>query len=136
MVCLRQAVERAILEEYFAERASLLIRFYLDPENDLPHIFEHGVTEEEVEQVLRASGADVPGRRGSRMKIGQTSSGRYLEVIYTRDEMPGSVFVVTAYELTGKGEASGTAGAAGGSRDERSQTTIRGERSKTTTRLG
>jgi hypothetical protein len=35
------------------------IRFYLDHETDLPHIYGHGVTEEEVEQVLRASGGDV-----------------------------------------------------------------------------
>ena len=78
------------------------IRFYLDPETGLPHIYGHGVSEEEVEQVLRASGGDVTGRRGSRMKLGQTSAGRYLQVIYTPDEEPGSVFVITAYELTGK----------------------------------
>jgi len=47
------------------------IRFYLDPETGLPHIYGHGITEAEVEQVLRASGGDVPGRRGSRMKLGR-----------------------------------------------------------------
>jgi len=77
------------------------VRFYLDPETSLPHIYEHGVTEEEVEQVLRASGGDVQGSRGSRMKLGRTSAGRYLQVIYSPDEEPGSVFVITAYELTG-----------------------------------
>ncbi len=78
------------------------IRFYLDPETGLPHIYDHGVTEEEVEQVLRASGGDVQGSRGSRMKLGRTLAGRYLQVIYTPDEEPGNVFVITAYELTGK----------------------------------
>ncbi len=78
------------------------IRFYLAPETSLPHIYEHGVTEEEVEQVMRASGGDVQGSRGSRMKLGRTSAGRYLQVIYSPDEEPGSVFVITAYELTGK----------------------------------
>jgi hypothetical protein len=78
------------------------IRFYLDPETGLPHNYGHGVTAEEVEQVLRASGGDVPGRRGSRMKLGQTSAGRYLQVVYTPDQEPGSVFVITAHELTGK----------------------------------
>ena len=78
------------------------IRFYLDPELGLPHIYGHGVTEEEVEQVLRVSGGDVQGRRGTRMKLGRTSAGRYLQVIYSPDEKPGSVFVITAYELTGK----------------------------------
>ena len=78
------------------------IRFYLDPVTGLPHIYGHGITEEEVEQVLRASGGDVQGSRGSRMKLGRTSAGRYLQVIYAPDEDPGSVFVITAYELTGK----------------------------------
>jgi len=36
------------------------------------------------------------------MKIGQTSGGRYLQVIYVPDENPESVFVITAYELQGK----------------------------------
>jgi hypothetical protein len=33
------------------------IRF--DPYTGLPHIYGHGITEEEVEQVLRGSGGDV-----------------------------------------------------------------------------
>ena len=57
------------------------IRFYLDPDTGLFHIYGHGVTEEEVEQVLRASGGDIQGSRGSRMKLGRTSDGRYLQVI-------------------------------------------------------
>ena len=36
------------------------------------------------------------------MKVGQTSAGRYLQVIYVPDEDPESVFVITAYELRGK----------------------------------
>lgn len=78
------------------------VRFYLDPETDLPRIFAHGVTVEEVEQVPRGSGGDIQGTRGSRMKLGRTSAGRYLQVIDSPDEKPGSVFVITAYELTGK----------------------------------
>jgi hypothetical protein len=31
-----------------------------------------------------------------------TASGRYLRVIYVPDPEPDSVFVITAYELTGK----------------------------------
>ena len=78
------------------------VRFYRDHETGLPHIYGHGVMEDEVEQVLRASGGDVQGSRGSRMKLGRTASGRYLQVIYSPDEDPGSVFVITAYELTGR----------------------------------
>jgi hypothetical protein len=34
--------------------------------------------------------------------IGRTEAGRILRVIYVRDPKPDSVFVVTAYELSGK----------------------------------
>jgi hypothetical protein len=78
------------------------IRYYLDPDSAQPHIYEHGVSEKEVEHVLRGSGEDIPAQRGSRMKLGQTAAGRYLQVIYVPDEDPDSVFVVTAYELHGK----------------------------------
>ena len=78
------------------------IRFYNDPTTDLPHIYEHDVTEEEVTEVLLGIGEDLPAKRGSRMKLGQTSSGRYLQVIYVPDQDPNSVFVITSYELHGK----------------------------------
>jgi len=74
------------------------LRFHVDAETGLPHIYGHGVTEEEVEQVLRGSGDEVPGTRGSRIKLGQTDVGRYLQVIYVPDEGGDSAFVVTAYE--------------------------------------
>jgi hypothetical protein len=78
------------------------IRFYLDPGSGLPHIYDHDVTEVEVEQVLTNRGEDRPGSKDSRVAIGQTDAGRYLRVIYVRDPKPDSVFVVTAYELDGK----------------------------------
>jgi hypothetical protein len=31
--------------------------------------------------------------------LGQTEAGRYLKVIYVPDPEPGSVFVITAYDL-------------------------------------
>ena len=78
------------------------IRFYIDPETSLPHIYKHGVDESEVEDVLRSPGEDRPGREGFRVAIGQTEAGRYLRVIYVADPEPDSVFVITAYELKGK----------------------------------
>ncbi|CAI4032179.1 hypothetical protein DNFV4_02607 [Nitrospira tepida] len=78
------------------------IRFYVDPETDLPHIYGHQVDEQEVEDVLRRPGEDRPGREGSRVAIGQTRAGRYLRVIYVPDPEPDSVFVITAYQLSGK----------------------------------
>jgi len=38
----------------------------------------------------------------SRMSIGQTKSGRYLRVIYVPDPAPYSIFIITAYDLSGK----------------------------------
>jgi hypothetical protein len=78
------------------------LRFYIDPETDEPHIYNHGVDEQEVEDVLRAPGEDRPGRDGSRVAIGQTGDGRYLRVIYVIDPEPRSLFIITAYDLTGK----------------------------------
>jgi hypothetical protein len=78
------------------------IRFYIDPETDQPHIYGHSVTEEEVRQILEKPGEDFPAARNSRMALGQTTAGRYLQVIYVPDAAPGSVFVITAYELQGK----------------------------------
>ena len=78
------------------------IRYYLDPDTQQPHVYGHGVTEAEVEQVLRNSGEDVPGSRNTRMKLGQTDAGRYLQVIYVPDDGLQSVFVITAYDLQGK----------------------------------
>jgi hypothetical protein len=81
---------------------SVLIRYYLDPATDEPHIFEHQIGEEEVEDVLARPGEDRPGNEGTRVALGQTRSGRHLKVIYVPDPEPQSVFVITAYELTGK----------------------------------
>jgi hypothetical protein len=60
------------------------IRYYIDPEAELPHIYGHDVSEQEVEEVLRRPGEDRPGREGSRITIGRTSDGHYLRVIYVR----------------------------------------------------
>jgi hypothetical protein len=78
------------------------IRFYIDPETGAPHIYNHGVDEEEVEEVLTNPGEDRLGREGARIALGQTQAGRYLRVIYVPDPAPESVFVITAYELRGK----------------------------------
>ena len=78
------------------------VRYYLDPDSGQPHIYGHGVSEQEVEEVLRRRGEDLRAARDSRRKIGQTAAGRILQVFYVPDEDPESVFVITAYELRGK----------------------------------
>jgi hypothetical protein len=80
----------------------LNIRYYIDPETGLPHIYGHDVEETEVEEILSNPGEDRPGQEGSRVAIGKTSDGRYLRVIYVPDPEPNSAFVITAYELQGK----------------------------------
>ncbi len=77
-------------------------RYYIDPETDLPHIYKHNVLENEVEEVLLKPGEDRHGKEGSRVVMGQSRAGRYLRVIYVPDPKPESVFVITAFELTGK----------------------------------
>lgn len=78
------------------------IRYFLDRETNQPHINNHGVWEDEVQEIMERPGEDRPGKDGSRVAIGKTESGRYLRVIYVPDPIPESVFVITAYELTGK----------------------------------
>jgi len=78
------------------------IRFYLDPISGLPHVYSHDVDDAEVRQVLANSDEDRPGTNNSRVAIGRTDGGRLLRVVYVRDPKPDSVFVITAYEVTGK----------------------------------
>ena len=78
------------------------IRFYLDRDTGLPHIYGHGVSEADVERVLRRPGEDGPSSSGSRQAIGQGAGGRYLRVIYVPDEDDDGVFVVTANPLDGR----------------------------------
>ena len=78
------------------------LRFWNDPETGLPHIYAHGVTEDEVRQVLIRPGLNVRAVGNSRSIMGQTSVGRYLKVVFVPDPGGDSGFVVTAYELRGK----------------------------------
>jgi hypothetical protein len=78
------------------------IRFYIDPETDLPHIYNHQVDEEEVEDILTSPGIRYAGNRDLKIAVGQTRSGRYVRVVYKPNSDPDSVFVITAYEVKGK----------------------------------
>jgi hypothetical protein len=80
------------------------LRFWIDPETDLPHIFNHRVSEEEVRQVLSRKGEEFPGSDRSRIRLGQTEAGRYLQVVYVPDEVGDSAFVVTAFDMAPKGK--------------------------------
>ena len=78
------------------------VRYFFDPETEQQHIYDHGLTKQEVEEALRACGEDLPAARNLRMLLGQTSADRYLQVIYVPDSNDTGVFVITAYDLQGK----------------------------------
>ena len=82
-----------------ALQSGVELRFFIDSSTGQPHIDGHRVTEMEVEDVLARPIEDRPGSEGSRVALGQTEAGRYLKVIYVPDPEPGSVFVITAYDL-------------------------------------
>jgi len=75
------------------------IRYHIDPATELPHIYNHDVSEYEVEDILARPLQDIRGGDDSRIALGQTEEGRYIKVIYVPDPIPDSVFVITAYEL-------------------------------------
>lgn len=78
------------------------IRYYLEPDTGLPHVYKHGVTEDEVEWVLRSPMEVRPGSDDSKHALGKSEFGRYLRVIYVLDEDGIGLFVITAYPLEGK----------------------------------
>lgn len=78
------------------------IRYYYDEDSGLPHIYQHGVREAEVEEVFGQIAEDRPGRDGSRVALGRTNAARCLRVIYVPDPEQDEVFVITACELEGK----------------------------------
>lgn len=78
------------------------LRFYIDSETGSPHLYRHHVTEVEVEDVLTQPLEDRVGTEGARVAIGRTRDGRYLRVVYVPDPSPGSMFVITAYDLGAK----------------------------------
>ena len=78
------------------------IRYYRDLDTGVAHIEGHGVRKYEVAEVLRRPLENLPGQRNSRIVIGRTVAGRLLKVICVPDEAGEGVFVITAYDLTGK----------------------------------
>ena len=71
-----------------------------DPDGNVQHIAEHGITLEEVEQVLR--GADevlASYSSGLPIVFGITSAARHLAVVFEIvSEVPLVVYPITAYE--------------------------------------
>lgn len=73
-----------------------------DPDGNVQHIAEHGVTVEEVEEVLHdpRTRTGRSRRTGRPEAFGWTSTGKHITVIW--DEVldnPRTIYPVTAYEV-------------------------------------
>ncbi len=70
-----------------------------DPHGNVEHIAEHGITKEEVEEVLEnPEGTESSRSSGRPIAFGETSTGRIIAVAYEEiDE--NTVYPVTAYEV-------------------------------------
>jgi hypothetical protein len=75
--------------------------FYIDPETDQPHIYQHGVTKEEALRVFNRPGVTIKGRGDARIALGQTAAGRYLKVVAVPRRSGDGWMVITAYDLRG-----------------------------------
>ncbi len=73
-----------------------------DPEGNVQHLAEHGITVEEAEEVLRdpRSRTSRSRRTGRPQVFGSTSTGKFITVIWDEDlDDPRTIYPVTAYEV-------------------------------------
>lgn len=70
-----------------------------DPDGNVQHCAEHGVSKEEVEEVFEnATDADISRSSGRPVIFGDTNAGRHLMVAFEEID-PDTVCPVTAYEV-------------------------------------
>lgn len=70
-----------------------------DPGGNVGHCADHGVTKEEVEEVLRnSSDIDISRSSGQPIVFGDTDGGRHLIVVYDQID-DDTIRVVTAYDV-------------------------------------
>jgi hypothetical protein len=72
-----------------------------DPEGNVQHIAEHGITREEVEEVLIGNYEDAVFSESSGLPLtfGWTSTGKHIAVVYEEaEDDPLTLRPVTAYE--------------------------------------
>jgi hypothetical protein len=81
-----------------------------DPEGNVQHIAEHGVLQEEVEEVVKNHHQTAVASRSSGLPatFGWTSTGKYLCIIfeYVEDDPP-AIRPVTAFEAPPPGKKRG-----------------------------
>lgn len=70
-----------------------------DPEGNVQHCAEHGVSKEEVEEVIEnATDEDVSQSSGRPLVFGDTTSGKHLAVVFEEIESD-TVYPITAFEV-------------------------------------
>ena len=70
-----------------------------DPDGNVQHCADHGVTKEEVEDVFQnPTDVDVSRSTGRPVVFGDTRAGRHLMVVYKLIDAD-TVYPVTAYEV-------------------------------------
>jgi uncharacterized DUF497 family protein len=70
-----------------------------DSDGNVQHCAEHGVTKEEVEEVLqKPTDADISWSSGRPVVFGDTATGRRLMVVYETVERD-AIYPITAYEV-------------------------------------
>ncbi len=70
-----------------------------DPNGNVQHIAEHGITKDEVADVLVAPiDEDISRSSGRPIAFGLTNSGRHIAVVY-EDIDDVTVYPITAFEL-------------------------------------
>jgi len=73
-----------------------------DPEGNVAHIAEHGLTQDDVLDALNDPNAttDISRTSGRSITFGVTSDGRYIAVVWELIEaVPFTVYPLTAYEV-------------------------------------
>ena len=70
-----------------------------DPDGNVQHIAAHGITKDEVEEVLaNATDADVSRSSGRPVVFGDTTTGKHLMVSFEEIDAD-TVYPITAYEV-------------------------------------
>ncbi len=75
------------------------VRCYADPGSGDPHYARHGLSLDDIVEVLARPLEGRSGREGASTVLGRTRAGKYIRVVYVVDSEPDSVFVITAYEI-------------------------------------
>ncbi|HXU32439.1 MAG TPA: BrnT family toxin [Thermoanaerobaculia bacterium] len=71
-----------------------------DPDGNVQHCADHGVTQDEVEEVLLSPmNLDISRSSGRPVTFGDTLAGRHLMVVYEEIDSR-TVYPVTAYEVS------------------------------------